>query len=80
MTPAFETGTGFSASVMRRSNTGGEVSETSEGGRSSGEAARCQHGETLCEFQAPKPTCRYRITNFVEVSFALFKPAIFRAV
>eukprot|EP00415_Alexandrium_ostenfeldii_P001919 UN1919 len=34
----------------------------------------CQTGEAMCDFQLPLSTCRYRYTNFVEVSFPLLKP------
>jgi len=35
----------------------------------------CQTGERMCSFQLPRSDCRYRYTNFVEVSFPLLKPA-----
>mmetsp|Transcript_116043 Transcript_116043/g.308666 ORF Transcript_116043/g.308666 Transcript_116043/m.308666 type:complete len:532 (-) Transcript_116043:56-1651(-) len=40
----------------------------------------CQRNDTPCDLQAPVPSCSYRYTNFVEVSFPLMKPKAFYKV
>jgi len=96
LTPAFATRQGLQAmrrsgEAGEAAETGrvGEVGALGEsggsGGRGEGRGAdggllRCQYNDSVCSFQEPQSQCRFRYVNFVEVSFALVKPQVFRAV